>query len=119
MKKVKLVVMDVVKIFMIGLITAIVVTGIFFLLGIIVGEHNILSGIEVAKNGTLIVSSIGFFLLAGMILSKGKQSAKIQLQDSWKKHFHIIGYKTSVGVISIAFILMATIMDYVQMISIR
>lgn len=119
MKNVKLVIRDVVKIFIIALITAIVITGVFFLFGIIVGEHNILSGIEVAKNGTLIVSSIGFFLLAGMIISKGKQSAKIQLQDSWKKHFHIIGYKTSVGVISIAFILMATIMDYVQMISIK
>lgn len=119
MKNVKLVIKDVVKIFIIGLITAIVITGVFFVLGIIVGEHNILSGIEVAKNGTLIVSSIGIFLLAGMIITKGKQSAKIQLQDSWKKHFHIIGYKTSVGVISIAFILMASIMDYVQMIGIK
>lgn len=119
MKNMRLVIMDVVKISVIGLITAIVITGAFFLLGIIVGEHNILSGIEIAKNGTLIVSSIGFFLLAGMIITKGKQSTKIQLQNSWKKHFHIIGYKTSVGVISIAFILMATIMDYVQMISIR
>lgn len=115
MKNVKLVIRDIVKISVIGLIIAMVVTGVLFLIGIIVGEHAILSGVEVAKNATLIISSIGFFLLAGMIITKGKQSTKIHLHDSWKKHFRIIGYKTSVGVISIAFILMATIMDYVQM----
>lgn len=68
-----------------------------------------------AKNGTLVICVLGLFLLAGMIITKGKNPLKTQQQEGFRKHFRIIGYKTSMGVVCISFLLIANIMDYLQM----
>ena len=51
------------------------------------------------------------FLLAGMLLSKGKKPEQFVEMESWRKHFKIIGYKTVIGIICIALLMVASVMD--------
>lgn len=106
---------DLGKAFAIGLAVGTVLAILFFAGGFLLGGFTVLNGFEVMKDGLLFISSIGLFLVAGMILAKGKKQnadEKKEEKNGWKAHFSVVGLKTVAAMICIAFILLASVADY-------
>ncbi len=111
MKKVKAILFDFIKAAILGLAISAATGGVLFLAGFLSGGFRGERGLEAGKDGLLLISSLGMFLLAGMLLAKGKKPEQFSEMDSWRKHFRIIGYKTALGIICAAFLAIASVMD--------
>ncbi len=113
---VKKVIADVGKAFVIGMIAAAVLSVILFAGGFLFGHFQAANGLEVVKDGLLLTGAIGLFLVAGMLLAKGKKEnadEKKEAKNGWRNHFAVIGLKTVVLMISVAFLLLASVADWV------
>ena len=64
--------LDVLKAFIIGVAVAAAAAVILFACGFLFGSFQIVNGFEVVKDGLLLIGAIGLFLVAGMLLAKGK-----------------------------------------------
>lgn len=107
---------DVAKAFGVGLIAAIAASLLLFAGGFLFGSFQLANGFEVVKDGLLLIGAIGLFLVAGMLLAKGKKESadeKKEAKNGWRSHFSVIGLKTVVLVISIAFLLVASVADWI------
>jgi hypothetical protein len=102
---------DLIKTAFLGLVIAAAVGGVLFLAGFLVGGFHGKTGLEVGKDGLLLIASLGMFLLAGMLITKGKKPEQFVEMESWRKHFRIIGYKTVIGIVCIAFLMAASVID--------
>lgn len=67
--------LDVLKAFIIGVAAAAATAVILFACGFLFGSFQIVNGFEVVKDGLLLIGAIGLFLVAGMLLAKGKRNA--------------------------------------------
>ena len=65
--------LDVLKAFVIGIAAAAAAAVILFAGGFLFGSFQIVNGFEVVKDGLLLIGAIGLFLVAGMLLAKGKK----------------------------------------------
>ncbi|MDD7740850.1 MAG: hypothetical protein SOT28_04815 [Fusicatenibacter sp.] len=115
MKKGKQLVCDCLKIFGIGLAAAAAAAVCLFLGGFLIGDAKVLSGLEVVKDGLLLIFSLGLFVLAGMLLAKGKKPEKFTADNGWRAHFALIGPKTALGIVCVAFLILASAADYFLM----
>ena len=111
---VKKVALDVLKAFIIGVAaaaaTAVIACGFLF------GSFQIVNGFEVVKDGLLLIGAIGLFLVAGMLLAKGKKEnadEKKEAKNGWRQHFSVVGLKTVVLMISAAFLMIASVADLI------
>lgn len=85
-----------------GIISAACIFLVLFIVGLIISGFDIKSALEVAKNGLVFVLAILMFMLAGMIMIKGKNPEdKFKLS---KSHFAII---------ILIILLFAAIIDYI------
>lgn len=112
MKQVKSWLQDALNAFKIGFLVSSVMGVILFLCGFILNHLTILSGLEVAKNGLLLMITVDLFLMAGMLMIKGKKPEELAEHNGWKKHFHLMGYKAVMGIICIAMLGVASVVDY-------
>ncbi len=113
---VKKVIADVGKAFVIGMIAAAVLSVILFAGGFLFGHFQAANGLEIMKDGLLLTGAIGLFLVAGMLLAKGKKEnadEKKEAKNGWRNQFAVIGLKTVVLVISVAFLLVASVADWI------
>ncbi len=113
---VKKVIADVGKAFVIGMIAAAVLSVILFAGGFLFGHFQAANGLEIMKDGLLLIGAIGLFLVAGMLLAKGKKEnadEKKEAKNGWRNHFAVIGLKTVVFMISVAFLLVASVADWI------
>ncbi|MBQ7839175.1 MAG: hypothetical protein IJ390_01610 [Lachnospiraceae bacterium] len=107
---------DLVKVFIIGILAALAVSVLLFGCGFLFGGFEAVNALEVAKNGLLIIASLGLFIVAGMLLTKGKKAEKFSADNGWRDHFSVIGPKTAIGVLCAAFLAAASAADYLWMI---
>ena len=112
MEQVKRLILDIGKGLLIGLLAGIVLGVILFLAGFLLGDIQILNGLEVSKDGLLLLAALGMFLIAGMLLAKGKKPEKFEEKDAWRKHFSILGYKSVLLLVCIAVLMVAAAADY-------
>ena len=108
--------LDVLKAFIIGIAVAAVVSVILFAGGFLFGSFQVVNGFEVVKDGLLLIGAIGLFLVAGMLLAKGKKEnadEKKEAKNGWRQHFSVVGLKTVVLMISVAFLLSASVADLI------
>ena len=113
---VKKVIADVLKAFVVGVIAAAVLSVVLFAGGFLFGHFQVANGFEVMKDGLLLIGAIGLFLVAGMILAKGKKEnayEKKEAKNGWRNQFAVIGLKTVVLMISVAFLLLASVADWI------
>lgn len=103
--------MDLIKAIIIGLAVSAAMGLLLFLGGFLFGSFQVENGLEVGKDGLLVLASLGMFLLAGMLLSKGKKPEQFVEIESWRKHFRIIGYKTVMGVLCLDLLGAASFFD--------
>ena len=112
-RRILVVLRDAVKALLIGAAAGGVLATLFFLVGFVLG--GISSGVESAKNVLFVCAAAALFLLAGMLLIKGKKPEKPFDKNGWRRHFAAIGPKAGIGVIAVAMILWAAVLDYVQL----
>ncbi len=113
---IKKAVTDAGKAFVVGVIAAAVLSVVLFTGGFLVGHLQVANGFEVMKDGLLLIGAIGLFLVAGMLLAKGKKEnvdEKKEAKNGWRNHFAVIGLKTVVLMISVAFLLVASVADWI------
>ena len=108
--------LDVLKAFIIGVAAAAATAVILFAGGFFFGSFQIVNGFEVVKDGLLLIGAIGLFLVAGMLLAKGKKEnadEKKEAKNGWRQQFSVVGLKTVVLMISAAFLLIASVADLI------
>ena len=108
--------LDVLKAFVIGIAAAAAAAVILFAGGFLFGSFQIVNGLEVVKDGLLLIGAIGLFLVAGMLLAKGKKEnadEKKEAKNGWRQHFSVVSLKTVVLMISVAFLLIASVADLI------
>ena len=108
--------LDVLKAFVIGIAAAAAAAVILFAGGFLFGSFQIVNGFEVVKDGLLLIGAIGLFLVAGMLLAKGKKEnadEKKEAKNGWRQHFSVVGLKTVDLMISAAFLLIASVADLI------
>ena len=108
--------LDVLKAFIIGVAVAAATAVILFAGGFFFGSFQIVNGFEVVKDGLLLIGAIGLFLVAGMLLAKGKKEnadEKKEAKNGWRQYFSVVGLKTVVLMISAAFLLIASVADLI------
>lgn len=98
---------DIIKLLGIAILSAVIISIVMFLIGVSAGGHGILSGLEVVKNGTLILASVGMIVIAGMLIKSGKNPEKPITNEGWRSHFKVVGFKTAIGVFSFVFLVLA------------
>lgn len=101
---------DLLKAFLIGCAAAAVLFAVSFLIGMIAGGVD--GGLEAAKTVLLLAASLGMFLLAGLLLMKGKKPERFSAEDSWRKHFRAAGLKSVLAACCLAALLAAAAADY-------
>lgn len=102
---------DTIKMFFLSLIFGLVICILLFLFGFFLkGDYQ--NGLEVSKNGLFFFSSILLFILAGLLIIKGKKQEQAFDHPEWKKHFQIIGLKTVILLLCLSFIMLASVLDY-------
>lgn len=106
--------MDLGKALLIGFAAAAAAALLFFMIGLAVGKGNSSIGLETTKDGLLLIASLCLFLLAGLILAKGKKPEK-PAADGWRRHFSLVGLKTVIGLTALAFLLTASGADFLLM----
>ena len=107
---------DVWKAFVIGIVAAAAASILLFAGGFLFGHFQVTNGFEVMKDGLLLIGAIGLFLVAGMILAEGKKEnadEKKEAKNGWRNQFAVIGLKTVVLMISVAFLLLASVADWI------
>lgn len=104
---------DLIKALGLGLLFSATCFVLLFLGGVLFGAagNRIPNGMEAAKDGLMAVAALGMFLLAGMILIKGKKS-EAPVNDGWRRHFRKAGYKSVLAMICVAVIIAASLADY-------
>lgn len=108
--------LDLGKAFLIGIAAAAAAFALLFLIGLAAGQGGWRSGLEAAKDGLLVVASLGLFLLAGMLLTKGKKPERFAADNGWRRHFAVLGPKSVLGVFCVAFVLAAAAADYLMLV---
>lgn len=105
---------DLGKALLFGTAAALAAAVFLFLAGFAVGKGNPVSGLETAKNGSFLIASLLLFLLAGMLMIKGKKPDRVREREGWRAHFCVIGMKTVTGVAALAFLTAGAAIDLIQ-----
>lgn len=106
---------DLLKAFLAGAAAGAALALLLFLVGLAVSGGNFTTAVEAAKNGMFLVTAVVLFILAGMIMVKGKKTERFQEENGWRNHFAVIGYKMAMAMVAAAIVLWAVILDYVQL----
>lgn len=106
---------DLLKAFAIGAGSAAIGFTVLFVGGLLFGQSGVDSGLETAKNGLLLIGALGLFIVAGMIMARGKNQKKFADKDGWRRHFAVVGPETVIGFFSAAFLVLASVADWLLM----
>lgn len=112
MKNSKKLLHDMIKSIKIGLFLGGICGIVFFLFGFLSGQ-SLKNGLEVGKNGTLLLGSLGLFLVAGAIMIKGKNKEELpHYLKQWKEVFYLLNFKWVLAIICVVLIGIASIFDW-------
>lgn len=111
-KKALSLLLDFVKAAAVGIGTALVLGLLLAGIGFLFGGTG--TALEVAKNGLLLVFSLLLFVVAGMLLIRGKKPENIRLGKDWHRHFSVIGTKTMLLALAAGIMIVITIVDSLQ-----
>ena len=113
--RLRLGVIEVAKACAAGLIAGAAVGVLGFLGGMLLGTADLPSGIEGAKNALFVIAALLLFVLAGMLLIKGKKAETFEADENgWRRHFAVIGVKAALGGAAVGVAALAIALDYVQ-----
>mgnify|MGYP001750549989 FL=1 len=94
MEKIKNICRDLGKAFTIGLLSGGAAAAVLLLGGFLFGGFTFRVALEAAKDGLLLIAALGMFVIAGMLMVKGKNPEKFTQKEKWRVHFAVLGYKS-------------------------
>ena len=100
MEKIKNICRDLGKAFTIGLLSGGAAAAVLLLGGFLFGGFTFRAALEAAKDGLLLIAALGMFVIAGMLMVKGRV------------HFAVLGYKSVFAVLCVSWVLWAAAADY-------
>ena len=83
--------------------------------GALFGGNGVHSAVEAAKDGLLMIFALLLFVVAGMLLIKGKKQEQIRLDQNWRKLFAVIGPKTMLLALAAGMLVVIYAVDALQM----
>ncbi len=104
---------DLCKAFLMGCAGAAALFAVSFLIALAV-RGGVSGGLDGAKSVLLVVGALGLFLLAGMLLVRGKKPEAFSAGNGWRKHFRAAGVKTVLAAWCAAALLAAVLADYLS-----
>lgn len=106
---------DLGKALLLGMAAALAAAVFLFAAGFAIGKGSPSSGLEAAKNGVFLAAALLLFLLAGMLMIKGKKTAEAGVGEGFRKHFKVIGFKTLTGIAAFSFLAAGAVADLLQL----
>ena len=94
MEKIKNICCDLGRAFTIGLLSGGAAAAVLLLGGFLFGGFTFRAALEAAKDGLLLIAALGMFVIAGMLMVKGKNPEKFTQKEKWRVHFAVLGYET-------------------------
>lgn len=94
MEKIKNICCDLGRAFTIGLLSGGAAAAVLLLGGFLFGGFTFRAALEAAKDGLLLIAALGMFVIAGMLMVKGKNPEKFTQKEKWRVHFAVLGYKS-------------------------
>lgn len=107
--------LDLCKAAAVGLAVAAVLALVLAGGGALFGGNGVHSAVEAAKDGLLMIFALLLFVVAGMLLIKGKKQEQIRLDQNWRKHFAVIGPKTMLLALAAGMLAVIYAVDALQM----
>ena len=107
MEKIKNICCDLGRAFTIGLLSGGAAAAVLLLGGFLFGGFTFRAALEAAKDGLLLIAALGMFVIAGMLMVKGKNPEKFTQKEKWRVHFAVLGYKSVFAVLCVSWLLMA------------
>ena len=104
MEKIKNICCDLGRAFTIGLLSGGAAAAVLLLGGFLFGGFTFRAALEAAKDG--------MFVIAGMLMVKGKNPEKFTQKEKWRVHFAVLGYKSVFAVLCVSWVLWAAAADY-------
>ena len=114
-KKLGALALDLCKAAAVGLAVAAVLALVLAGGGALFGGNGVHSAVEAAKDGLLMIFALLLFVVAGMLLIKGKKQEQIRLDQNWRKHFAVIGPKTMLLALAAGMLVVIYAVDDLQM----
>ena len=114
-KKLGALALDLCKAAAVGLAVAAVLALVLAGGGALFGGNGVHSAVEAAKDGLLMIFALLLFVVAGMLLIKGKKQEQIRLDQNWRKHFAVIGPKTMLLALAAGMLAVIHAVDALQM----
>lgn len=114
-KKLGALALDLCKAAAVGLAVAAVLALVLAGGGAIFGGNGVHSAVEAAKDGLLMIFALLLFVVAGMLLIKGKKQEQIRLDQNWRKLFAVIGPKTMLLALAAGMLVVIYAVDALQM----
>ena len=103
---------DLAKAMLLGLILAAACFALVFLLGLVFGQSDVLSGLEAAKDALCLLAAAFMLLLAGALLQKGKRPAAFPAEkNGWRRRFRVVGPKTVLLCLAVGCVVLAALAD--------
>lgn len=112
MNRIKNLLKDLVKALLLGMAAALAAAVLLLVSGLFFGKGGVDAGLETAKNGVFLIAALLLFLLAGMLIVKGKKPDREE--KGLRKHFEVIGFKTAAGMAAVAFVTVGAVADFLQ-----
>ena len=91
---------------------AVAAAAVLLLGGFLFGGFTFRAALEAAKDGLLLIAALGMFVIAGMLMVKGKNPEKFTQKEKWRVHFAVLGYKSVFAVLCVSWVLWAAAADY-------
>lgn len=101
---------DVGKTLLIGFAVGLALGGIVFFVAFVITGNTSRSW-DVCKNALSIATALLLFLVAGMLISKGKKTERFHAKDSWRRHFRVLGYKSVMGLFGVPMVILLSLAD--------
>ena len=98
---------DIVKALGLGFASAGALAAVLFAAGALLGGGSLAAGLEAAKSGLFLGAALALFLLAGMLMLKGKKPENDLRESGWQRHFRLLSPKWVLALFAVAWILLA------------
>lgn len=106
---------DAAKALGIGLASGLGAGAVLFGAGALMGTPRLAAGLEAARDGMFLVAALALFVLAGMLLLKGKKPAPSLEGKGWENHFRVLTPGPVLGLLAAAWIAVASVVDYIAL----
>lgn len=88
---------DVVKAALIGLAAALLLAAAVTLIALPFVSLSLKAALDAGKSMACVVTAVMLFILAGMLMLKGKKPEKFDTKHGWRKHFKVLGIKAVIA----------------------